>query len=383
MRGWIGAAVLAAVVGLAAVGAGQLFSRQGGEPPAVPGVAQAQRTERVVKAEGRVVPERYGELAFAKPGRIAAVRVAEGDQVQAGQALVEIDSPTAERDVRHAEAAQAVAEASLAQLLAPPRPESVALAQAEVDAATARLDLLLAGARPIEIRQAEIAVNRAKNNLFLAHTTRDFAQQGIVSGRTTEMTEAQIGIAHEEINLALAKLEELQLPPREEEVAQATAAVEAARQRLGLARRPVQETEIQVARARVAQAEAVVAQVRAGLEDLVLRAPFAGTVVEVSARLGEVAPLGLPVVTMADLAELRVDTKDLDENNIARVSPGQPVRMTVAGLDNRELRGTVRQIARRATITASGDVDFTTRISLGERPEGLRWGMTVRLEFRE
>ncbi|MBI2910992.1 MAG: HlyD family efflux transporter periplasmic adaptor subunit [Chloroflexi bacterium] len=381
MRGWITVAVLAGLVSLAVVGAGQLFPREAGQPPAPLGTAPAPRTERVIRAEGRVVPERYGELAFVKPGRIVAVHIVEGDQVQAGQALVEIDSQTVQRDVRHAEAAQVVAEASLAQLLAPARAESVALAQAEVDTATARLDLLLAGARAIEIRQAEIAVNQAKNNLFLAHTTRDFAQQGTVSGRSTEMTEAQIGIAHEEINLAQAKLEELQLPPREEEVAQATAAVEAARQRLALARRPVQETEIQVARARVAQAEAVVAQVHGGLEDLVLRAPFAGTVVDVSARLGEVAPLGVAVVTMADLTDLRVDTKDLDENNIARVTPGQPVRMTVAGLDNRELRGTVREIARRATITASGDVDFTTRISLSERPEGLRWGMTVRLEF--
>jgi hypothetical protein len=41
---------------------------------------------------------------------------------------------------------------------------------------------------------------------------------------------------------------------------------------------------------------AAVAQVRGALEDLVLRAPFSGTVVEVSARLGEVAAQGLPFV---------------------------------------------------------------------------------------
>ncbi len=140
-----------------------------------------------MKAEGRVVPERYGELGFVKPGRIVAVRVVEGDQVQAGQALVEIDGQTVERDVQHAEAALAVAEASLAQLPAPPWAESVALAQAEVEAATARLDLLLAGARAKEIRQPAIAVNQAKNNLFPAHTTWDFSQQGIVSGRTVRL----------------------------------------------------------------------------------------------------------------------------------------------------------------------------------------------------
>jgi hypothetical protein len=62
--------------------------------------------------------------------------------------------------------------------------------------------------------------------------------------------------------------------------------------------------------------------------------------------------------------------------------PADEVTVTVSALDRRALAGTVVEIARQATINASGNVVSTATIALPERDPHLRWGMTVRVELK-
>jgi len=65
---------------------------------------------RPVKASGVAVPVRVAHLSFVIPGVINDISVVEGDQVQAGQILANLDTSELEYDVISAEAALTVAE---------------------------------------------------------------------------------------------------------------------------------------------------------------------------------------------------------------------------------------------------------------------------------
>jgi RND family efflux transporter MFP subunit len=62
-----------------------------------------------VKASAEVVPAQESHLSFVIPGMVKEVNITEGDQIQAGQALVQLDTSELEYDVVSAEAALIVA----------------------------------------------------------------------------------------------------------------------------------------------------------------------------------------------------------------------------------------------------------------------------------
>jgi multidrug resistance efflux pump len=139
------------------------------------------------------------------------------------------------------------------------------------------------------------------------------------------------------------------------------------------------EGEIAQARARLAQARLGVTQIEAQIDAAQVRAPFAGTVSAVHAREGQVAAPGGALVELGDLATLRAETTDLSERDVDRVAAGQEATVYVEALGV-EIPGRVERIAPEAT-TVGGDVVYTVLIELGERPPGLRWGMSVEVEI--
>ena len=62
-----------------------------------------------VKASAEVVPAQESHLSFVIPGMVKEINITEGDQIQAGQALVQLDTSELEYDVVSAEAALIVA----------------------------------------------------------------------------------------------------------------------------------------------------------------------------------------------------------------------------------------------------------------------------------
>jgi RND family efflux transporter MFP subunit len=94
-----------------------------------------------VSASGFVVPLKKAELSFANVGRVKAVDVNVGDQVKAGQALVEMDTTLLEAKVKEAEANLAVAQIEVNYLKRVGTDEvHLESAQAEADRAQALLD---------------------------------------------------------------------------------------------------------------------------------------------------------------------------------------------------------------------------------------------------
>jgi RND family efflux transporter MFP subunit len=94
-----------------------------------------------VSASAFVVPARTAELSFANVGRVKAVDVKVGDQVKAGQPLVELDTTLLEAKVKEADANLGVAQVQVDYLKRIGTDEvHLESAQAEADRAQALLD---------------------------------------------------------------------------------------------------------------------------------------------------------------------------------------------------------------------------------------------------
>jgi RND family efflux transporter MFP subunit len=94
-----------------------------------------------VSASATLVPLKKAELSFANVGRVKAVNVKVGDQVTAGQALVELDTTLLEAKVKEAEANLEVAQVQVNYLKRVGTDEvHLESAQAEADRAQALLD---------------------------------------------------------------------------------------------------------------------------------------------------------------------------------------------------------------------------------------------------
>jgi HlyD family secretion protein len=221
----IGIVVLAVVVAFGSM----LFSCS---PPGAPDESETAveavpvvRDSGDIVADAVVVPVRDAQLSLSTGGVVAEVLVAEGDQVEAGQALVRLDSARQEAAVAQAEAQVLRAENAVAELKAGARPEEIEAARATVELAQAQLARVEEGARPEEVAAATAALSAAQ-----------------------------------------ASLQRVQDGPRAEEIDAAEAALSAARATLDKVLEGPREGELVAARADVANAKAALRQAQAAYD---------------------------------------------------------------------------------------------------------------------
>jgi HlyD family secretion protein len=390
-----------------------------------PELVPAEPADYKVIAEAAVVPEHHAALSLSASGIVAEVLVGEGDAVAAGQLILRLRDAHQRAALAQAEAGLASARAQLAALEAGPRSQEVAGAQASLDAVTARLDRMEEGARDEEIAAARAGLTAAKASLQRlfdgpdsyaritaeadlanaeAALRRAQAAYDRVASRpeismlpqslelqqaTNAYTAAQarydalfadpdadlVANARAAVIQAEAHLETLLNPATESELAEARAMIRQAQAQLDLMLAGAREEEIAAAEAMVAEAEAAVQQAQTSLADTELRAPFAGIVADSSVKTGEQVVAGVPVVELADLTALQVETDDLTELDVVRVQQGDEVLVTFDALQGLELRGRVVRIEPIGREKL-GDITYTVIVRLDEQDARLRWNMT-------
>ena len=138
--------------------------------------------------------------------------------------------------------------------------------------------------------------------------------------------------------------------------------------------------QLRLAQARVDNAQAVLTAAQAALTDSELRAPFAGTMAQLDLKVGQQVAPGQNVGTLADFSSWLVETSNLTEIDVVRISAGQAVTVTLDALPNAPLRGSVTEISP-VFAEKQGDVTYTTRIKLADQQPLMRWGMTASVTF--
>jgi len=338
-----------------------------------PTPAASGELNRVVSVSGKVVPATWAALSFRIGGRLSAVRVQEGQKVEAGQELAVLDSAELELAVRAAAEEVAVQQAQLAQAQTTPAAADLAAAQAELGAAKTALHDLEEMPKPRDLEEARLQLEQAKNTLWAIQLEGDVPGLPLTSQQAAH---ARAAAAEQVVHLAELQYERVKEGAPAEALASARAAVAQAEAALDALQRGASPEKLDSLRAAIRRAQVAVEQAQWQLSQAILVAPFAGTVTEVAARAGEMVASGIPVFVLADLNTLRVETTDLDEGDLPLLQVGQATEITFDALPNEVLSGHVTHIAEMSTVGQGGN-SFVLWIELDKPDPRLRWGMSA------
>ena len=154
------------------------------------------------------------------------------------------------------------AQAALAELLAGSRPDEIAAALAAMQKAQANYSELKNGSRPEEISASEAEFHAAEADRD--HLKRDLDRDellrrtdpGTIAAEQVDRAYAAYRMANERYLEAMKRYELVKIGPRQEEIAQAKAAMEQAQAQYRLVKEGPRKEDIDQARAKVEQAKA-------------------------------------------------------------------------------------------------------------------------------
>lgn len=293
-------------------------------------------------------------VAAMVPGTIVKEKCREGDTVEQGEVIIELESAELRSELQQAKA-------------------SLHKAQADVDVQSALIDTATANAEAAEadIENAEAEIQRATADMEEKRTERDRTQalfdQGIAS-------KSELDVAVTAFNSALATLR----------AAQATAASAKSRKNAATAQLTSARNQLKAAQAQAEVARANVAVAQAKLDYTVIHSPIDGTVVYKALEQGETANPGVTILTLVDMRSLYVRV-DIDQTNVTQIALGHPAEIRVEGYPGRVFHGAVAEIGSYAEFATQRDVTrgrqdiktFKVRIDLADAGGLLKPGMTV------
>ena len=294
-----------------------------------------QAADRPLKIYGNV-DIRQVDLAFNAEGKIAELRVEEGDRVEEGQLLARLDDT--------------------------PYRNLVDAAQARLDRSRAQLAELQAGTRPPELARSRAAVDAARAAVEQTRATLDRRRRLLNQGNTSQARFDAAKRAYEE---ARARLEQR-------------------RQELELAEQGPRTERIAAARAERAFNQATLALARDRLDNTKLHSPAAGVVLTRIREAGATVGPTAPVLTLALRTPMRVRTY-VGEPNLGRVEPGMPVSVTTDSAPDRAYRGHVGFVSPTAEFTPKSvqteelrtELVYRVRVIVENPDDRLRQGMPV------
>lgn len=297
--------------------------------PATPTtVAQPVKATSKIVAEGKVVPVKSANLAMAVGGIAAEVLVKEGDSVQTNQPLVRLASAQQQAAVATAQASLSRAQAARQKLFQGPDDNQLTAARADLANAQAAL------------KQAQAAYDQA----------------GGASNPNVGMLPTSLALeqAYNNYTAAKARLDTLQEPPHPADIAAADA-------------------DIAVAQADLSRAQAALA-------DTELHAPFAGTISTVDVNPGEEVTPGTEIVRLADFSAWEIQTTDLTEINIVKVSVGDTATLSFDAIPALESTSKVSRI-KSLGENRQGDIVYTVAVQPAKMDDRLRWNMTAKVSI--
>lgn len=343
-----------------------------------------------IYSEGEVIPGQKVSLAFASGGLIQQVLVNEGDQVKAGDVLIVSDSLIE---------LQAALDASQRALASAQENYEHLMAYAPLTRANAQLALIEAQKAVDEAqedtqskqyqRASQETIDIARARLITANQALDDAEEAFarVSGRGEDDVNYAAGLdalakarqnqitAQYNLNYVQGLPEPLDIEKAETRLDIAQATLLAAKADWELVKDEPRDIQMVAAQAEVVGAQAALSSAQAALDRAVIRAPFDGTIVDVTAKPGQLVTAGQGLVSLADLSTLQIETIDLSEMDIPQVEIGQTAIISIdsLGLDIPARVEKINYIPGKN----SGEIVYTVTLQPDTRPDGLRWGMSA------
>ncbi|MBT9369202.1 HlyD family secretion protein [Rhizobium sp. CSW-27] len=244
-----------------------------------------------------------GDIAVISPkvsGYVEKVNVVENQTVKAGDPLVTLDQ--GDYQIAYDQALANVESARLAVLRIDAQ---IAGGEASLKQSQAQLGALQAALRGAEITQRRASELAAKN-----------------VGTTAELDNAQIALEQAQANLKAGE-----------------AAVTSAQANIDLLKAQRNEA-VNTVRLQ----ELAVQQAKRDLDFTVLKAPYDGTIGNLSVQTGDLVSSGKRLASLVPLSDLYIEA-NYKETQIGHIVPGSKVRIHVDAFDDETVMGTVQSIA--------------------------------------
>jgi multidrug resistance efflux pump len=328
-------------------------------------------------------------LAFPAGGHVSEVLVNQGDRVTTGQVLASLgDREQYQANITAAQLEVENAQQSLDDLNT----------NATISSSNAWLTLLDANERLIQaeiawsnfdtdeyqkkIDDAELKVSDAKTDLEDAQTEFDKYANLDPDNPTYKNAEDDLQQAQQDYDNAVHERDQLVID-RDQAQANLELAQDLqtkAQSDYDATRKGPDPDQLKLAQMNLDTAQAHLAAAQSAMDNLDLKAPFAGTVVEVNIDSGQLIGTDTWAVLVADFSEWYVETNDLNEQEVVKVSMGQGAALSPDALPDLQLSGVVTEIADRFNVQA-GDVLYKVRLLVEQPDSQLKWGMTVEITF--
>ena len=305
----------------------------------------------------KIEADRKAVVSAEVGGRLQAWLVGEGDRVEQGEIVAELDTSDLKAELEQARAAKASAEKGIAVAAAQVETAKVALEQSRKDAASLELEL--------ESAESQLELARKEYTRIQKLTEQDIATEADLDTARNRQTQARLAVEKARDAIDRAQVG----------IATARARVSEAEARLDLARNTVKEKERRIE------------TIKVKLEKTTLHAPISGRLEEYIREPGEYVNAGESLATIYDLRSVRavVDVADryipfLDTDNetarqyISMFFPGAEqavrARLIIPGLP--KLTG-----GRQDSIDLAADI---ARIAQAADPRSNTFEVELRLE---
>ena len=287
-------------------------SLRGNDVPIRAARAVRETIAATITTNGKIEPLDNFEAHAPAPATVKRVLVQQGDQVKAGQLLVQLDDADA----------RAQAEKALAQLRA-----------AEAD-----LKAVKGGGTHEEVLTTESELVKARGDLETARRNYE-ALQGLL--KTGAASPAEVDQAHARVTAAQAQVSLLEQKKNSR----------------------FSTPEVTKVVAQEQQARSAYDAAQDLLKHLNVRASRAGIVYSLPVKAGNYLTAGDLLVQVADLSQMRVRAF-VDEPEIGRLAPSEPVTVTWDALPARSWKGTLTRIPTDVTMRGTRSVgEITCTIS--------------------
>ncbi len=391
-----------------------------------PGVKPGYDKPAPLTLLGTVLAGQQENVSVRQPARIVSVSVAEGQAVRRGQLLVLLDMPEARSAQQSAAASVRAARSQVNKATAGRRAQIV---KAEADIQTAYAGVTQASERlkqaqlgvqaaqagdRADLARANEGVRKAQLGLKTAQRTLDSLEQlskvGGVSRNELEGARTQVTSAHSDLDTANAAVQQIQSGPNtpnssvprgsnagsdsqvvtfrvanaRQEAELAQAAVRQAKSGLYAAQQArkqiiaVADADIQSAQASVQQAEAGLSGAQSGGQAARLTASLDGIASNVTARVGETAQPGQPLLTVVSFADARIEALVL-ARQLAQIQVGQNGQ---ARLDARPDAPLAIVVSRISRVAEPDGRTFRVTFRLLSPPSTLRVGQMARITLQ-
>jgi RND family efflux transporter MFP subunit len=399
--------------------------------------AQVERGTLVasVSAAGTVASPQSATLSWETAGIVGAINVEVGQVVQAGEVLMELDADSLSAAVFQAQADLLAAQEALAVAEAGPTAQAIAQAQVAVVEAQAALtsaeknlqsvsnpnvayyqqaladaqtaleqaqaqstitdigdglatslnnakkavdsayealgrvqsaEAGCGGCDPARLARAQEVYDSAVNHLTAIQLQMDMARQG----DAVAIREAQEALTTAQANLAAA-----QAGPDSADVTKAQAQLDLANANLAAAQDTLAELQAGPDTQAIAAAKAKLAAAEEAVNVTQLVAPFSGTVIRLSNRVGDSVTNNETAIVLADLStlELQVSVSEVDVNSVV---VGQKVTLTADAAPSMTFEGTVAAVTTVGT-SSQGVVTFPVTVIIPNPDPALKPGMSA------